>query len=72
MFGRQVNSPERINLLCDDVEQHYHVIVNTTGAMSNKYYINHVTKHAELTQHIAVTRHVVIEWLELRASSPPS
>jgi len=37
MFEGQVDSPKRINLLHDYVEQHYHVIVNITGAMAKKY-----------------------------------
>jgi len=34
MLEGQVDSPKRNNLLYDDVEQHYHVIVNITGAMA--------------------------------------
>ena len=37
MFEEQVDSPKKINLLYDDVEQHYHVIVNITGALAKKY-----------------------------------
>ena len=37
MFEGQVDSHKRINLLYDDVERHYHVIVNITGAMSKKF-----------------------------------
>ena len=40
IFEGQVDSPKRINLLYDDVEQHYHVIVNITGAMAKKYVCN--------------------------------
>ena len=32
-----VNSEKRINLIYDDVEHHYHVITNLTGAMSKRY-----------------------------------
>ena len=37
MFDGQVEPPKRINLLYDDVETHYHVISNLTGAMARKY-----------------------------------
>jgi len=40
IFEGQVDSPKRINLLYDDVEQHYHVIVNITGSMAKKYICN--------------------------------
>jgi len=34
MFQRKVNSRKRINLLYDEVERHYYLIVNITCAMS--------------------------------------
>jgi len=37
MFEWYVDSHKRINLLYDDVERHYHVIVNITGVMAKKY-----------------------------------
>ena len=37
MFEGQVDSPKRITLLFDDVERHYHVIVNITGAMAMRF-----------------------------------
>jgi hypothetical protein len=37
MFEGQVNLSKRINLLYDDVERHYHVITNLTGAMSRRF-----------------------------------
>jgi len=37
MFEGQIDSTKRINLLYDEVERHYHVIVNITGAMAKKY-----------------------------------
>ena len=37
MFEGQVDSPKRINLLYEDVERHYHVIVNITGAMAKRF-----------------------------------
>jgi len=36
MFQGTVRSAKRINLLYDDVERHYHVITNLTGAMAKK------------------------------------
>jgi len=44
IFERQVDSPKKINLLYDDVEQHYHVIVNITGAMTKRFICNACTK----------------------------
>ena len=37
IFQGQVDSSKKINRLYDDVEQHYHVIVNITGAMPKTY-----------------------------------
>ena len=37
MFEGQVDSAKRLNLVYDDVEKHYHVITNLTGAMSREY-----------------------------------
>jgi len=37
MFEGQVDSVKRINLLYDEVERHYHVITNLTGAMARRY-----------------------------------
>ena len=37
LFEGQVEPPKRINLLSDDVNQHYHVITNVTGAMAKRY-----------------------------------
>jgi hypothetical protein len=37
MFEGQVDSAKRIILLYDDVERHYHVITNISGAMARKY-----------------------------------
>ena len=38
MFDGQVDSEKRINLVCDDVQHHFHVINNITGALSRKYF----------------------------------
>jgi hypothetical protein len=43
MFEGQVDSPKRINLLYDNVERHYHVIVNITGAMAKRLMYKRVT-----------------------------
>ena len=37
MFEGQVDSLKRLNILNDEVEQHYHVIAKLTGAMAKKY-----------------------------------
>jgi len=37
MFEGQVDSSKRLNILYDDVECHYYVIVNLTAAMAKKY-----------------------------------
>jgi len=37
MFEGRVDSSKRLNILYDDVECHYHVIVNLTAAMAKKY-----------------------------------
>ena len=37
MFEGHVESNKRLNLLYDDVDRHYHVITNLTGAMAKKY-----------------------------------
>ena len=44
IFEGQVDSPKRINLLYDDVEQHYHVIVNITGTMAKRFMCNACNK----------------------------
>jgi len=36
-FEGQVTSEKRVNLLYDEDNRHYHVIVNLTGAMSKRY-----------------------------------
>ena len=61
MFEGQVDSPKKINLLYDDVEHQYHVIVNITGAMVKKY-VNHVTIRVRVKTHTAVTINVAIVW----------
>jgi len=37
MFEGQVDSLKRLNILYDEVEQHYHIIVKLTGALAKKY-----------------------------------
>jgi len=44
MFEAQDDTSKHINLLYDDVERHYHVITNLTGAMAKRYYVVHVMK----------------------------
>jgi len=40
MYEGQVDSSKHLNLLYDDVERHYHVKTNLTGAMAKKYVFN--------------------------------
>jgi hypothetical protein len=40
MFEGQVDFAKKLNLLYDEVEQHYHMIVNRTGAIAKKYVCN--------------------------------
>ena len=37
MFEGQVDSAKRLNIMYDEVERHYHVIINLTGAMPIRY-----------------------------------
>jgi len=37
MLEGQVDSSKHLNLVYDDVERHYHVIANLTGAMAKRY-----------------------------------
>ena len=37
MFEGQVDFPQRINLLYDDVERNYHVIMHITVAMAKRF-----------------------------------
>ena len=62
MFEGQVDSPKKSNLLYDDVEQHYRVIGNITGAMANRVKCNACNKSCSSEVVYAVTRHVVNVW----------
>jgi hypothetical protein len=42
-----VQTEKRINLLYDDVEHHYHVITNVTGAMAKRYVCKALNKGCE-------------------------
>ena len=37
LYEGQVDSSKHLNLLYDDVERHYHVVTNLTGAMAKRY-----------------------------------
>jgi len=54
MFVGQVDSSKRLNLLYDEVERHYHVIANLTGAMGT--YVKHATNVVCVILHMSVTR----------------
>jgi len=40
MYEGQIDSSKQLNLLYDDVERHYNVITNVTGAMARRYVCN--------------------------------
>jgi len=40
MYEGQVDSSKHLNLFYDDVESHYHVITNLTGAMAKRNICN--------------------------------
>jgi len=44
MYEGEVDSSKHLNLLYDDVESHYHVITNLTGALDKKHYVMHAIK----------------------------
>jgi hypothetical protein len=71
MFEGQIDSPKRINLLYDDDEQHYRVIVNITGAMA-KYVCKACNKGVCETLRTSVTKRVAIVLRAHRAPSPLS
>ena len=37
MYEEQVDSSKHLNRIYDDVERHYHVVTNLTGAMAKRY-----------------------------------
>jgi len=37
MFEGQVDSAKKLNILYDDVERYYHMIIKLTGVMASKY-----------------------------------
>ena len=45
IYDEQVDSSKDLNLLYDDVERHFHVITNLTGAMAKKYVCNACHKY---------------------------
>jgi len=66
MFEGRVESVKRVNLLYDDVERHYHVITNLSGAMAKKY----VCKACNKSCRSDVT-HVCDQTCSNCATSPP-
>ena len=59
LFEGHVESPKRINLLYD-VNRHYHVITNLTGAMAKSTFVGLVIEGAGIVLDIYVIRLVVI------------
>ena len=62
IFEGQVDYPKKINLLHDDVEQHYHVIVNITGVMSKKVLCNACKNQGRVPPPTTLSRHVATAW----------
>ena len=59
MFEGRVESSKRLNLLYDDVERHYHVITNLTGAMGRRNVCKACNKSLGETCRTYATRRVV-------------
>ena len=72
MFEGQVDSPKKINLLYDDVEQHCHVIVNIKGAMAKKYVRNACKKSCSSEATNLCEKTCIACIARPRALSPPS
>ena len=51
VFDGQIESEKRINLLYDEVNKHYHVIANLTGAMAKRYVCNGCNKGCTYVTH---------------------
>jgi len=66
MFEGRVESSKRINLLYDEVDLHYHVITNLTGAMARHYVCNACNKGCERD-----VTHVCDQTISDCAGSPP-
>jgi len=49
MLEGQAYSVKRINLLYDDVEEHWHVITKLTAATARRYVCKHATNHVQVT-----------------------
>jgi len=57
IYEGQVDPSKHLNLLYDDVERHYHVITNLTGAVAKKYVCNacHKSSRRDITHVCDVT-----------------
>jgi hypothetical protein len=62
MYEGHVEMSERINLLYDDTNRHYHVIGSLTGAMAKQFYVRLAAKDILEAQRIHVITHVPIAW----------
>jgi len=67
MFEGRVDSSKKLNILYDDVECHYHVIVNLTTAMAKKY----VCKGCNKACRSDVTRLHGLSTMRVRRGSNP-
>jgi len=69
MFEWQVDSSKRINLLYDEVERHYHVTAELTGAMARKYVCKRCNKACKSDVTQSEARRVATAWPALRSHS---
>jgi len=60
IFDGQGTSEKRINQLYDDVNRHYHVIANLTGAMVKRYVYKALTRDVRQMSRTSLKRHLMI------------
>ncbi len=63
MFEGRVETPERLNLLYDEVNRHYHVIGNLTAPMAKRYVCKACGKGGRHDVRHSAIRHVATAWL---------
>ena len=69
MFEGQVRAAKRLNTLHDDVERHYYVTANLTGAMARRYVCKGCNKACTSDATQSATRRVATAQPALRAHS---
>ena len=70
IYEGQVDSSKHLNPLYDDVERHYHVITNLTGAMAKRYVCKACHKSCRRDITHVCDQTVATVWRALRARSP--